>query len=87
MSLQNHKGAMCCRGLDYLRPLANLEELDLSDTGVSDNGVPFLGRLTKMRTLGVSYTGRALHSENRILRLQLQFSLQLFSYDRILLDV
>lgn len=54
----------CCRGLDYLNPLTNLEDLDLSDTGVSDKGIFYLGKLTSLSALSVSHTGK-VHSKNR----------------------
>jgi hypothetical protein len=48
------------RGLAALSELGALAELNLSDTGVTDAGMPSLARLRRLQSLNLSYTGAPL---------------------------
>jgi len=37
--------------------LTNVQELDLSDTGIDDQGLQYLSRLKKLNHLNLSYSG------------------------------
>ena len=48
---------MHTRGLRSVSELTMLEDLNLSDTGVTDAGMQALSRMKRLRALNLSYTG------------------------------
>lgn len=52
--------ALVCRGLQHISELTNLEDVNLSDTAITDQGMLAFAPLKAMQRLNLSYTGAPL---------------------------
>lgn len=50
------------RGLQHISELTNLEDVDLSDTAITDQGMLSFAPLKRLQRLNLSYTGAAHHN-------------------------